>query len=67
MQFNNKTYDIMKWIVQTFLPALIALVGGIGAATNFEYTEITMTILAAVTTFLGALLGVSNHNYIKGE
>lgn len=67
MQFNNKTYDIMKWIVQTFLPALIALVGGIGAATNFEHTEITMTILAAVTTFLGALLGVSNHNYKKEE
>lgn len=67
MQFNNKTYDVMKWIVQTFLPALIALVGGIGAATNFEYTEITMTILAAVTTFLGTLIGVSNHNYKKGE
>ena len=67
MQFNNKTYDIMKWIVQTFLPALIALVGAIGSATNFEHTEITMTTLAAVTTFLGALLGVSNHNYKKGE
>lgn len=62
---NNKTYDYLKWIVLTVLPALAVLVSTIGKSLNWEYTEITVTILNAVTVFLGGSLGFSSVNYHK--
>lgn len=67
MILKNKYYDILIWIVTIVLPASIGLIGTVGGALNWEYTDITMTIVAAVTTFLGAILGVSNVNYKKEE
>lgn len=67
MKLSNKTYDIMKWVVQIVLPAFIGLIGAVGGSLNWADTEITMTIVSAVTAFLGAILGVSNSNYKKEE
>ena len=67
MKLNSQTYDIIKWIVQVVMPALIVAIGTIGGAVAWEYTEITMTILGAVTTFLGASLGLSSAQYYKDE
>lgn len=67
MILNNKYYDILKWIVTIVLPASVALIGTVGGSLNWDYTEITMTIVGAVTTFLGAALGVSNSNYKKED
>jgi len=67
MILNNKYYDILKWIVTIVLPASVALIGTVGGSLNWDYTEITMTIVGAVTTFLGATLGVSNSNYKKED
>lgn len=64
---NNKTYDYLKWIVLTVLPALAVLISTIGGSLTWEYTEITVTVLNAVTVFLGASLGVSSINYQKKE
>lgn len=66
MKLNSKTYDLIKWIVQVVMPALIVAIGTIGGAVQWEHTEMTMTILGAVTTFLGASLGLSSANYYKG-
>lgn len=57
----------MKWVVQIVLPAFIGLIGAVGGSLNWADTEITMTIVSAVTAFLGAILGVSNSNYKKEE
>ncbi|MBL1223742.1 phage holin [Enterococcus sp. BWR-S5] len=62
---NNKTYDYLKWIVLTVLPALAVLVSSVGNSLTWEYTEITVTVLNAVTVFLGASLGLSSVNYHK--
>jgi len=67
MILNSKYYDILKWIVTIVLPASIALIGTVGGSFNWSYTEATLTIVAAVTTFLGATLGISNANYKKEE
>lgn len=67
MKLTNKTYDVLKWVVQIVLPALIGLIGAVGGSLNWADTEITMTIVSAVTAFLGAILGVSNSNYKKEE
>lgn len=62
---NNKTYDYLKWIVLTVMPALAVLIATVGGSLKWEYTEITVTVLNAVTVFLGASLGVSSINYQK--
>ncbi|MDT9700910.1 phage holin [Streptomyces sp. P17] len=40
MQLNDKTYTIIKWVVLTVLPALSVLVGVLGKAYGFEYTDL---------------------------
>ena len=65
MIFSNKVYDILKWIAQILLPALITLFGTIGSAVGFEKTDIIITIAIAVDTFLGTLLGISSSAYKK--
>ena len=67
MKLNSQAYDIIKWIVQVVMPALIVAIGTIGGTVGWEHTEMTMTILGAITTFLGASLGLSSANYYKDE
>ena len=67
MKLDSKAYDIIKWIVQAVLPALITAIGTIGIAVSWEHTELTMTVLAAITGFLATSLGISSANYYKDE
>ena len=67
MKLNSNAYDIIKWIVQVVMPALIVAIGTIGGSTGWAHTELTMTILGAITTFLGASLGLSSAKYYKDE
>lgn len=64
---NNKVYDILKWVILVFLPALTTLTGVILNALNIDFTEIVLTIMTAITTFLGTILGVSNIKYYKNN
>lgn len=59
----NKVYDVLKWITLVFMPALITLVGVILNCLNIENTDIILTIMTAVETFMGSILGVSNITY----
>ena len=63
MIFPNKVYDVLKWIAQILLPALITLFGTIATAVGFEHTDVVITIAIAVDTFLGTLLGLSSKAY----
>lgn len=65
--FSNKTYNIVKWVVLTVLPALSVLVGVLGKAYNWGETDLAVITLNAVTVFLGAVTGVSALNYNKKE
>lgn len=67
MKLTNKQYDIAKWFVQALLPALVTFIGIVGKAMNWEYTELTMTLVGAFMGFLGTTLGISSANYNKGE
>ena len=64
---SNKVYDVLKWITLVFLPALTTLTGVILNTFNVGVTDIVLTIMTAVTTFMGAVLGISNINYNKKE
>lgn len=66
MKLNNKIYNILKWGLIIFVPALITLIGTLGKIYNFDTETIVLTI-AAVATFLGAITGISNINYYKDK
>lgn len=62
---KNKTYDTLKWIAIVGLPPVAAFIGTVGTAVNWEYTGITVTVITALDTLLGAWVGVSAINYKK--
>lgn len=62
---NSKVYDVLKWIALVALPATTALWLTLANIWGFPYAEAVGATLAAVTTFLGALLGVSSLQYAK--
>jgi len=65
LKLNNTAYDILKWIAQILLPACATLYFALSKIWGLPFpTEVVGTI-AAVDTFLGALLGISTAQYNK--
>lgn len=62
---NNKVYDVLKWVALVGLPALTALWLTLANIWGFPYAEAIGATMAAVTTFLGAILGISSLSYQK--
>lgn len=69
MKFNDRVYDILKWIALVVLPACGTLYGALAPTWGWAYAEQIVYTITAVDTFLGALLGISNLQYKldKGE
>lgn len=66
MIFNNKVYDTLKWISTVVLPALATLVLAIGQIWNVTVWTVPIgATIAAVATFMGAVLGISSIQYAK--
>lgn len=64
MKLSNQWYDALKFVSTIFLPALATLVGTIGIALGFQVqTGIIVTIITALGTFVGSLIGLSSVNY----
>ena len=63
MKMSNKTYDILKWVALCFLPAFCALYATIGEVWSLPYVTQVVSTIAAVDTFLGALIGISSTKY----
>jgi hypothetical protein len=66
MILPDKVYDILKWILIVFTPALITLISTLGVIYGFNTEIITLTI-GAVATFIASLIGISNINYKKNK
>lgn len=65
MKLKNEVYDVLKYVVIIGVPALILLLNTLGDIWGIPYiAEITATI-AALATFVGALLQISSANYNK--
>lgn len=67
MKLSNKTYDILKWIAQILLPACGTLYFALSKIWGLPLATEVVGTVAAVDTFLGALLGISSMNYNKNE
>ena len=65
MLMSNKTFDILKYIAQYFLPALGTLVFAICSIWQLPYGEQIVGTITAIDAFLGALLGISTYTYKK--
>lgn len=65
MKFNNKVYDILKYIAQIVLPALATLYFALSKIWGLPYGEEIVGTISAIDVFLGALLGLSSMNYNK--
>lgn len=64
MKMNDKIYNILKWGLMIFIPAVTTLIGTLGQIYGFDTETIILTI-TAVATFLGVITGISNYNYKK--
>lgn len=67
MTFNNKVYDILKWVCLIFLPALSVLYAALDKAFGWGCTETVVPVIAAVGAFIGALIGISCQSYKEQE
>lgn len=65
MKLPDNVYNVLKWITLIFLPAIATLYFALANIWGFPYvTEIVGTI-AAIETFIGALIGISTIQYNK--
>ncbi len=55
----GKVYDVLKWVGLIALPASAVCVQTIGTAAGWTGTDLTVTILTALGTLVGALIGAS--------
>ena len=67
MKLSNNTYDFLKWVALVFIPALDMFTLTVGKIWGLPYYVEVAATVAAIGVFLGALLGVSNHEYKKGK
>ena len=65
MKMSNKTYDVMKRIVQYILPALGTLYFTLASIWGFPYGEEIVGTISAIDLFLGVALGISTVQYNK--
>lgn len=63
MIFNNKVYDILKWVCIIFLPALATFVKMLFPVWNLPLGDEIAATIVAVNAFLGACLCISNAQY----
>lgn len=65
MTISNKTYDILKWVAQYFLPAAGTLYFAMASIWGLPYGEQVVGTITAVDAFLGVILGINSANYKK--
>lgn len=64
---TNKTYDVLKFVTQIFLPALGTLYFALSEIWGFPYGPEVVGTITCVVTFLGVTLGVSTAQYNKQD
>lgn len=67
MKMSNKTYDVLKWVAQYFLPAAATLYFALAGIWGLPYGEQIVGTITAVDTFIGVILGISTAQYNKSS
>ena len=63
----NKAYDILKWIALICIPAIVTFLSVVLGVLDVDpkTVNIIVTIISAVGTLIGSLIGVSTRTYNK--
>lgn len=64
-KMSNDTYDKLKWVMQYGLPAVAVVLGIVGKTYDIDTVTTAATVLMAIDTALGGVLGVSTKDYQK--
>lgn len=68
MIFNEKTYNVLKYIALIVIPALATLVTSIGTAIGKPaQAQVISVIITAIGTFLGSVVVISSNRYNKQQ
>lgn len=68
MKIPDRVYDVLKWILCIVVDAFILLLTTLQKAWGWDIPiESIVITITAVSTFLGVILGISNHNYYKDQ
>ena len=69
MQIPNKLYDVLKWIALICIPAVVTFLSVVLGVLDVDpkTVNIIVTIIAAVGTLIGSLIGVSTSAYNKNK
>jgi hypothetical protein len=62
---SNKVYDVLKWIALVALDAVGLLYNTLSEIWGFAYGDEVLATCAALSLFIGALIGVSSAQYKK--
>ncbi len=67
MKLPNKIYDVLKWICCVVSPALQVFIVTLSSLWGWQIpTEAIVGTIAAITVFIGAILGFSTAEHNKG-
>lgn len=67
MIFNNKVYDVLKWIALVALDALGICYQALSVVWGLPYGDQVLQTCAALSVCLGTLLGISNAQYNREQ
>lgn len=67
MKLSDKVYDALKWIALIALDAIGVCYKTLAAVWGWPYGDEVMTTAAALSVFIGALIGVSTAQYYKDK
>ena len=67
MKFTGKFYEILKWSVLIFLPALSTTYCMIAPDLGLPAPDTVAKVISAVCFFIGSMIGVSTATYYKDE
>ena len=65
MQLPDKIYDILKWLSLVFFDAVGVLYKSIAAIWGFLYGDEVLATCAAISLFIGTMIGISSAQYYK--
>lgn len=65
MKISNKVYDVLKWIALVALDAVGVFYNTIATIWALPLGDEVLATCAAMSLFLGALIGISSANYNK--
>lgn len=64
---TNKCFDVLRFIAEISLPALAALYAALAGIWGWPYAEAIVGTIAAIDTFLGAVVIGLRKSYNKKE